>query len=315
VMLSRPLRAAARPFAQLPLRKPLAAGSVMPRREASLTFWSNPQTHALIMHVTAQDVPKQWVSPTAERVWHRMKRLKETEFRLWAEEEAAKARSPWRRWGIYPLVGLGLSAMISKEFGILLLGEYQYIPIFIAAVTGVYVYGRGGLEDWFKSAHAKKRSQDTEVFDWKIELAQEALAEHRANARIIDLVHEYEAEHMAARKEMQNYWVVKPKHEWRAATIRKLEAIKAKELAEDQELAKKIFSGANKFVLDKIAGDSGLRSGMVSDAIDRVGAPAPIAPSDPILKIFNEYLGTYKKGPLKLESSSGSGSRSGGTQR
>jgi len=255
----------------------------------------------MILHVTAHDVPKQCVSPTAERVWHRMKRLKETEFRLWAEEEAAKAKSPWRRWGIYPLVGLGLSAMVSKEFGILLLGEYQYIPIFIAAVTGVYVYGRGGLEDWFKSAHAKKRGLDTEVFDWKIELAQESLVEHRANARIIDLVHEYEKEHLSARKEMQNYWVVKPKHEWRAETVRKLDQIYLGEVEVLKKKALEITSGSRTHVLGKIASDPTLRAQMIADAIDRVGAPTA-GKSDPILKLYNDYLASFKKGPLKVES-------------
>jgi len=306
-MFSRPLLRAAvrrpRPLIKASTTNAFksCAPAVMPRRDATLSMWSHPGSHSMILHVTAQDVPKQWVSPTAERVWHRMKRLKETEFRLWAEEEAAKAKSPWRRWGVYPLVGLGLSAMISKEFGILLLGEYQYIPIFAAAVTGIYVYGRGGLEDWFKSAHAKKRGQDTEVFDWKIELARESLVEHRANARIIDLVYEYEKEHLAARKEMQNYWVVKPKHEWRAETVRKLEQIYAKQLADDKEVADQMIKGSRAHVLKQISSDTTLRAQMIADAIDRIGSPSPMTKGDPVLKIYNDYLTTFKKGPLRLE--------------
>jgi len=274
---------------------------VMPRRESSLSVFVPAGANSLVLHVNAADVPKQWVSPTAERVWHRMKRLKETEFRLWAEEEAAKAKSPWRRFGVYPLVGLGLTAMISKEFGILMLGEYQYIPIFVAAVTGVYVYGRKPIEEFFREGNERHRRSDVEVFDWKIELAKEALSEHRANAQIIELVREYEREHHEARRDMIQYHTVKPRHDWRAATLQKLQAILTKESAEREKERGQIFAGSRDFLLSKIKGDPQLRAQLVAAAIDRVGSPTRLDQRDPLVKIFNDYLTSNGRPPLSLD--------------
>jgi len=303
VMLSRPAHAASsaafrscRAITALPA----VAVSSTPRRNVTLSIWSQPQSHSLVLHSTAQEVPKQWVSPTAERVWHRMKRLKETEFRLWAEEEAAKAKSPWRRWGIYPFVGLGITAMISKEFGILMLGEYQLIPIFIAATSGIYVYGRGGITDFFKTAHQKKRGFDTEVFDWKIELAQEALSEHRSNAQLLDVAREYKAEHLEIRKELANYYAVKPKHDYRAEVIRQLDTIKRQEDEKYSQEQREVLSGSQKFVTDRITKDAALRQQVISDAIDRVLTATKLDTKDPVFKVYNEYLASKGRPALKL---------------
>lgn len=59
------------------------------KRNTSASVWANAESCSLSLHVQAVDVPKQWMSPTAERVWHRMKRLKDTEMRLWAEVREA----------------------------------------------------------------------------------------------------------------------------------------------------------------------------------------------------------------------------------
>jgi len=272
------------------------------RRMATASVFANPDSCSLTLHVEAVDVPKQWMSPTAERVWHRMKRLKDTEMRLWAEEEAAKAVSPWRRFGLYPLFGLSAVAMISKEWMLILLGEYQYIPIFALAVSGIYVYGRGGIEDWFRTGHAKARAEDVEIFDFKIEMAQEALTEHRSNAMLLDLVQEYKSEHMDVRKELANYYTLKPKHEARDKVVAQLEAIYAKQLAEEGVKKAAIVGGSMKHVIGQIQGDAAFRAQAVAQAIDLVGTKLPsVTETDPVVKLFNDYLRGFGKGPMKLK--------------
>jgi len=265
--------------------------------------WSDAPSHSLVLHSTAQDVPKQWVSPTAERVWHRMNRLKETEFRLWAEEERAKKNSPLRIWGgLYPVVGLGVTAMISKEFGIMMLGEYQYIPIFVTAVSGVYVYGRAGIEDFFKAGHTKKRTQETDVFLWKIELAQEALAEHRANAQQIDVVQEYKSEHIAIRKELATYYAVKPRHEFRTSTIQKLDNIIRQDEEKRGAALRQVQAGSQQFVIDRITGDAGLRQTILNEAIEQALKTVVIDAKDPVVKVYNEYLTKHGRATLQFDS-------------
>lgn len=229
-----------------------------------------------------------------------MKRLKDTEMRLWAEEETAKKNSPWRKFGLYPLVGLSTVAMISKEWMILLLGEYQFIPIAALVFSGIYVFGRGGIEEWFASGHTKKRGMDVEVYDWKIELTQEALTEHRANSQMIDLVQEFRGEHAAIRKELQNYYKMKPRHEYRAEVIRQLELAQQQEQARALEESNKILGGSEAFVVNKIRSDAAFRSAAIAQAIESVGTPTKLTSSDPVVKIFNDYLKGFGKPAMKL---------------
>jgi len=293
--LSRPLLAAR----ATTLRHALAPIATA-RRNTSASVWANAESCSLSLHVQAVDVPKQWMSPTAERVWHRMKRLKDTEMRLWAEEESAKKNSPWRRFGLYPLIGLSTVAMISKEWMILLLGEYQFIPIATLVFSGIYVYGRGGVEEWFASGHAKKRGGDVEVYDWKIELTQEALTEHRANAQMIDLVHEFRNEHTQVRKELQNYYTMKPRHEYRDTVENQLKQIYQQEVTKATEEGNKIVKGSEAFVIGKIQADAAFRALAIQQAIDSVGTPSKLSPADPVVKIFNDYLKQFGKPGLKL---------------
>jgi hypothetical protein len=46
--------------------------------------------------------------------------------------------------------------------------------------------------------------------------------------------------------------------------------------------------------------DAAFRANAINQAIDSVGTPSKLTPSDPVVKLFNEYLKSFGKPPMKL---------------
>jgi len=201
------------------------------------------------------------------------------------------------KYGIYPLAGLASVALFSKE--IIPLGEEFILLLNLAAVVAtLHVYA--GKEAFVSFKDEIKREKKN-MWDWdqfKIDLVDDKISDVKVRLQAPTVYEEYVKEYVNVAQAFNVAETAKPKHEFRAATLKRLQDALNLELDTAASEKKKITTEAVAFVRQQVEARAELRAATIDQAIDSLGAGVGLGKSNPLVGLFNEYLKSKGKNPI-----------------
>jgi len=194
-----------------------------------------------------------------------------------------------KTYGWYPLAGLATVTMLSKEI-IPFTEEFLLIFNFAAVVATLHVViGNSAWEGLTETLKEEKKR----MFDWdqfKIDLVDEKIADVKTRLQAPEVYAEYVREYVEAAKELNVFERVKPQHEFRTVTLKRLQDILNKELDQTSVQKKKLVQELLAHVRSQIESRAELRAATIDAAIQTLGARVPLSPKDTVAVLFNDFL-------------------------
>jgi hypothetical protein len=227
----------------------------------------------------------------------------EKEFKAQLADEALNGKeSLWtitKKYGSVPFAAAMTVALIQNE--ILVLNEEMFLAAnFSIAVGAIYLKGSDAIKSWYEdSLNQAKKNQ--EAWDQlSIDVMENNIKELQVSMHAPEVYREYQREYNDAAKHYMAYEWARPRHEARAAMLKRLAEIKA---IEDDKLVsgrKELAVKSLAYFHSKWAGNPQLRSTTVNSAIDNLGKkPTLDYDTDPVVGLFNEFLKSQNRQPLK----------------
>jgi len=216
----------------------------------------------------------------------------------WREQNPQETfKSIVAKYGVYPLAGLASVALFSKE--IIPLGEEFILLVnFAAMIATLHVYGGKEL---FVSVKDSIKREKKNMWDWdqfKIDLVDDKISDVKVRLQAPSVYEEYVKEYVDVAQSFNVAETVKPKHEFRATTLKRLQDILNQELDLAASEKKKITLESVAFVRQQLQERADLRTATVNQAIDSLGAGISLGKSNPIVGLFNQFLQTKGKKPI-----------------
>jgi len=202
-----------------------------------------------------------------------------------------------KKYGFYPLAGLATITLLSKEI-IPLNEEFLLLLNFAAVLTTLHV--AIGDSAW-TAINEAIRKEKQKMWDWdqfKIDLVEEKITDVKTRLQLPEVYEEYVREYADAAKELNQFELVKPKHEFRAATLKRLQDILNKEQDASASAKKKLLQDVLAHVRGQVQSRAELRTATIDNAIANLGRRIPFAPSDPVVSLFNDFLKKNGKAPI-----------------
>jgi len=194
-----------------------------------------------------------------------------------------------KTYGWYPLAGLATVTMLSKEI-IPFTEEFLLVINFIAVVTTLHVaIGNSAWEAVTETLKWERKK----MWDWdqfKIDVVDEKIADVKTRLQAPEVYAEYVREYIEAAKELNVFERVKPQHEFRTVTLKRLQDILNKELDQASVQKKKLVNDLLTHVRTQIQSREDLRAATIDTAIQTLGARVSIAPTDTVAVLFNDFL-------------------------
>lgn len=191
-------------------------------------------------------------------------------------------------YGLYPLLGLGFTALVSKEM--FLLNEEFLLALDISAFVATgYVLLGDQVSAWFKSQEAARVKYWDETWDLLIEglnVYKNGLNDKKLE---VDFLKQFLKEYKEGAVAHTNYLNVKPRHAAAADVLARLEQIKNREEVVAAEAATKMIDDAVASVYATFAKDSNLRNKSLDNAIEFIGQKGT-PKDDPVLSSFKNVL-------------------------
>lgn len=204
-----------------------------------------------------------------------------------------------KEYGMAPLLGLGAVAAISKEL-IWLNEEFLLFINFWLLATSIYL----GIEPVRRQTFVEARIQRYKRLwgwdDFKLDRLEAAIREKQISMEAPEIYREYQQEYNEAVAALMNYMRVKPRHEARAAMLKRLQDIAAAEEEKAQAEKSRLKFESIQYVRERVAKDAAFRAQLLNEAIDALGGPMQLTDKDPVVKVLNSYLSSKGKGPIKL---------------
>jgi len=205
-----------------------------------------------------------------------------------AAPAAVEEKGVIETYGLYPLLGLGITALVSKEMFIL--NEEFLLALDVAAfVTTGYVVLGDQVSDWFKSQEAQRVKEWDDTWDLLIEgltMYKTSLNDKKLE---VEFLKKFLAEYKEAAASHTSYLNVKPKHAAAADVLTKLEQIKNREEVVAAEHAKKLVDDAVAAVYAAFAKDAKLKDKALDNAIEFIGQKGT-PKDDPIVGSFKNVF-------------------------
>jgi hypothetical protein len=227
----------------------------------------------------------------------------EKEFKeLLADEESNGKESLWtitKRYGSVPFAAALTVGLIQNE--IIPLNEELFLAAnFSVAMAAIYFKGSDAMKKWYEDTlnQAKKRQEDWDQLS--IDVMDNNIKELQVSMHAPEVYREYQREYIDAAKAYMQYEWAKPRHEARAAMLKRLAEIKAQLDDQVVEQRKQLANKTLAHFHSKWQGNPQLRAQIVNQAIDNLGKKADINyETDPVVGLFNEYLKSQNRQPLK----------------
>jgi len=204
-----------------------------------------------------------------------------------------------REYGIYPLAGLATVAAISKEF-VFLNEEFLLALNFWGIVMLGTVYASGPLTEFLASKRIERYKRLWGWDDLSLDRLEAEIREKQMLLSAPEIYKEYIDEFNQAHAAMAVYERVKPRHEARAAMLKRLNEIKVAEEERGKAERETILKNSLEFVKSKFLGDAALRKQSVNAAIANLGQPSSKEEQDTVVQLYNDFLKSKGKSGLQL---------------
>jgi len=219
-----------------------------------------------------------------------------------AEEKASGKETMWtivKRYGSVPFGAALALALVQNE--IVALNEELFLAgNFAVAMGAIYLKGSDAIKAWYEDSlnQAKKRQEDWDQLS--IDVMDNNIKELQVSMHAPEVYREYQREYTEAAKAMMAYEYARPRHEARAAMLKRLAEVKALEDERVKSERKNLADGAIAHFRAKWQGNPQLRASLVDQAINNLGKTTAVDyNTDPVVGIFNEYLKSQSRQPLK----------------
>jgi translation elongation factor EF-G len=221
---------------------------------------------------------------------------------LVAEEQSGGKETTWtifKRYGSVPFAAALAVTLVQNE--IVALNEELFLAgNFAVAMGAIYLKGSGAIKEWYEDSlnQAKKKQEDWDQLS--IDVMENNIQELQVSMHAPEVYREYQKEYSEAAKALMAYEYARPRHEARAAMLKRLAEIKS---MEDERVKSERKDLADKSIQNfraKWTANPALRASIVDQAIANLGKkPVLDYNTDPIVGIFNEYLKSAGRQALK----------------
>jgi len=219
-----------------------------------------------------------------------------------AEEQANGKETSWtifKRYGSVPFAAALAVTLVQNE--IVALNEELFLAgNFAVSMGAIYLKGSSALKEWYEDSltQAKKKQEDWDQLS--IDVMDNNIKELQVSMHAPEVYREYQKEYTEAAKALMAYEYARPRHEARAAMLKRLAEVKSVEDERVKSERKDLADKAMQHFRAKWTGNPQLRAGIVDAAINNLGKkPVLDYATDPVVGIFNEYLKSTNRQPLK----------------
>jgi hypothetical protein len=183
-----------------------------------------------------------------------------------------------KQFGVYPLVGLGLAAAISKEL-LIIDPEFAYAACMSTLMFGAYTLKGDDIKKLMAEARAEELKTWENMFQCQIAKYKTDIQRLEAFTKRPDMYAEYKAEYAEALAGVIVAQRMLAKQEIKNKTEAKLKDLIAQESAAAEKLAKVFKARVLAYVRDYLGSPEGQQEAL-KEALANVGAPAGQAKSD-----------------------------------
>lgn len=195
------------------------------------------------------------------------------------------------KFGMYPMVGLGLTAALSKEI-LLCDEEVLLVGIYGLWVLVVYCNLSDTFNDWMKDS---KKEWDTKyhgAYDMLIETLKARVEVNEKFIKSGPLMSEYRDNYEGMMKQIAVAQTMTAKSGAYDSMLAKLTSLKAQKDDENRQFQEIFATRATEFVVDNWSNvDSKTKADVVNMAIEDIGNPqARSLEQDPVRQLYQKYV-------------------------
>jgi len=213
------------------------------------------------------------------------------------EEKKEEDKSILGVYGLYPLLGLGAVAIVSKE--LLVMNTDFAVAVNFGLTTTVLWFAVGDMvsAEYTKWIQEREKAVNNvnQLYVEGLEQASSILKSATVGREFTEDAAQHAEKSFEALVAAQNRQL---RHDARAAVIAKLELLRAGKRAEEAKLKKALLLGLEPFIVDRYKKDKNLRAQELDVAIDRMSADVESG-RDTLKRLLIEYVEGSSGSPKK----------------